>query len=662
MVKIKDLRIILISLLLVFSLFLGMIPITTVYAEKSNKNVYVFVVDDVSKYSKLKVSDSDKATIYFISTSSFVQGSSFNLYASAVANAKNSAIICIPSDVSFKSLTDANAKKIADNKADFYLQKILGNKNMAKAKYKIAYTYAYPTVTGGSEANQSNFINKLNTEYKSKLNSKFTVVSSPMNRSNSNDKNVKALISNLQASNTYGNVFKYLEIGTTSTDTSGDSTATTGNSFENTEDLLKKLGVDAKYKDNIEAYAIFLKGLGYSDAATAGILANMRGESGFNPLADEKGKNGGLFGFTPMTNFSNSKYNKNCKHKKGTAGGQSVCADGTCQIEYMIGQLASSIDSYSNRLVKANEYFKSVKGTQLGYSAAAKKVWSSKYKLPEKIDYVKNLDEFKKMDDPISAASVFLICFERAAGTYVPCDIKGKRASANSVVPGYSYTWQDFAIHEFDTKNGRLSYAEPIYSWLGGADLKESKNVEKAKKIAEDAKKKGYLSEEELSAWTKIVNENFINYSELTREDLGQSDLNSLSAWEDAVDYDNLENHGIYHFFKTFLMVIGILMMIWAALIYCCYWFDRVNPFFEFSLLSIVTFGKIATAPTDEECNYHIKDFFKSNDGCSKFVNHHYVITMCLSIVFFSILIITGPIYKIVLWIIGTVASIFNWY
>ena len=433
--------------------------------------------------------------------------------------------------------------------------------------------------------------------------------------------------------------------------------------IKDTDALLKQLGVDSKYKTNIEAYAILLTNLGYSNAATAGILGNMRAESGFNPLADEKGKNGGLFGFTPMTNFSNSQYNKNCQHQKGVAGGQSVCSDGTCQIEYMLGVLKSSIDSYSNRLSKADEYFKSVKGKTLNYSASAKAVWSSNYKLPDKIDSVKNLSEFKKSDDPISAASVFLICFERAAGTFVPCDINGKRAVANNVVPGYKYTWQDFAIHEFDTKNGRLSYAEPIYVWLGGSSLgsgADKKSVDKAKQIAEDAAKKGYLSESELSAWTKIVNEKYIGYADVTRDNLSQSDLNSLNQWEDNVAYDNMESHGIFKVFRQVIMFLAILLMVYAVLLYCAFWFDKVNPLFDFSLLYILTFGKLSVAPTDEEVNYTVQNFFQNNEGKSKFVNHKYILVVCISLILFSLLIITGNLYRIITMILGVLSNFFT--
>ena len=669
--------------ILIFSIFVSLFSSALVpdkvYAKKGKSGtVYLIVADDYSTFKNLGVTDSSKAKIAIVSTADFfatnppfLSSKNGSNLTSLLNKAAHAEIIYIPSSKEFfdsKTARDDNkAKTFGKQKATKAKTVMNLFQNVDKSgKYVTKIQLKDTKKSSESSVKKDNaYIDKMNETLKSNL-SGASLLSSPSCIDSSESTQIKALVTLLQ--NKDATAFKFLTSDTSKMASDGSAlygggtTSSNSSNFKDTASLLKALGVDSKYKNNIEAYAILLTNLGYSDAATAGILANMRAESGFNPLADEKGVNGGLFGFTPMTNFSNSKYNKNCTHKKGTAGGQSVCSDGTCQIEYMLGVLKSSIDSYSNRLSKADEYFKSVKGKTLNYSASAKAVWSSNYKLPDKIDSVKNLSEFKKSDDPISAASVFLICFERAAGTFVPCDINGKRSVQNNIVKGYKYTWLDFAIHEFDTKNGRLSYAEPIYSWLGGAALDgaDKKSVDKAKEIAEDAAKKGYLTEEELSAWTKIVNEKYINYAEITRDNLTQSDLNSLSSWEQNVKYDDIENHGIFKYFRYIFMFIAIMMMVYSVLMYCCFWFDKVNPLFDISLLYILTFGKLAVAPTDEEVNYSVQDFFKNNKGKSKFVNHKYMLVVCLSMIFFSLMIITGSIYKIIFAIINWISNVFG--
>ena len=180
------------------------------------------------------------------------------------------------------------------------------------------------------------------------------------------------------------------------------------------------------------------------------------------------------------------------------------------------------------------------------------------------------------------------------------------------------------------------------------------------KKEVSDQYMKGYYDESQLSAWTKIINEKYIGYKSLTRNELSQSELNSLSDWEQNIKYDDLENHGIFKYFRYVFMFIAIMMMVYSVLLYCCYWFDKVNPLFDISLLYIVTFGKLTAAPTDEEVNYTVQDFFKNNKGKSKFVNHKYMIVVCLSLIFFSLMILTGSIYKIIFSIITWISRVFG--
>ena len=180
------------------------------------------------------------------------------------------------------------------------------------------------------------------------------------------------------------------------------------------------------------------------------------------------------------------------------------------------------------------------------------------------------------------------------------------------------------------------------------------------KKEVSDQYMKGMYDESQLSAWTKIVNEKYIDYASKTRDSLSQSDLNSLSSWEQNVKYDDIENHGIFKYFRYGFMFIAIMMMVYAVLLYCCFWFDKVNPLFDISLLYIVTFGKLTAAPTEEEVNYTVQDFFKNNKGKSKFVNHKYMLIVCLSMIFFSLMIITGSIFKIIFAIINWISNVFG--
>lgn len=669
--------------LLVFSLvliyILGNIATIPIYAAKKYNYVYVFIgntKDTTCPFNAVKAKD-DKTLIKIIDEQQMIGfkslydgtqaiHSEFGTLANYISNAKKSAIIYMPSVKTFgdkySSIPSTKIEQIAQvNKRSQGFKDLLSVINKDKKVSKIMVSdYGWKQLYN-SEAMYNGVVSSLNKTFKDTFskNKSYTMFENPCTG------NTKNFATYLQ--NTDSKVFAKIVTNDTSTSTGdgtststgdatkGDETGDVAQSSMTIEELFDKLGADIKYKDNFLKYVDYLIGLGYSKAAIAGVLANANQESKLNPLSG--GKNGGLFGFTPLSKFANSEYNKNCTHTKGDAGSAMICSDGSCQIEYMLSHLSSDIEDRCSRLDTANKWFSNVKPENL--KADLQTSWSNP-NFPEKIEVVKTLEEYKQMTDPISAAAVFLICSEVAAGTYEPCNLAIDGGSNRNYHEKHdsSTTWHDYTLFEFNVAKGRLSYAEPIYAFLGGGDL--SGGLQGATEMAKEAAKKGYLTEEELSAWTKIINENFIGYKDVLREDLSQSDLSSLSTWETNVRYDELENHGIFNFFRKLFVGIGIFMLLYSGILYCCYWLDRINPFYDLDFLDLATIGKLATAPTEEECNFHVKDFFKDNKDKAKYVNHKAIITICLGLIIFGLMIITGSIYKIVIGIIGLVGDLLN--
>ena len=695
--KLKNISKKLVIFLVIFSFLAGIFPLNfnteTVYAKKNKAKeaCYVIIADDYDTFKDLGVTDGSKAKIAVLSTSMvFTTTPPFDSTDKAqkifknLSKASHAEVIYIPSS---KEWTNSKKQKTNDSAIKFgydkgkTARKIMKKFSVVSKNDRFVTKFQPFTGNNGNAYLMTGYIGKMNlglsyymagkdekgdeTKKNKEVGAKLIESPSAIN----SDKSAQAEMLVTLLKNSKSNAFAYLTADSTKKDSSGDlfsdgSASTDGSgetstdetaSFKNTEDLLQKLGVDANKKEAFEKYAQTIIGLGYSEAATAGILANMRQESALNPLSG-----GGLFGFS-VTSFANSKFNKECTHTKGTAGGQSICADGNCQVLYVLDCLKGAIDSNAGNIKNANKFFKNA--TEETKKADLYTDWGKNVKFPDKIEEIKNLDEFKKIEDPTSAAVIFAICYEVCAGIHEPCNLTLTDGTKNyhSVHPAYTdKTWHDFTLHECNVNEGRTSYAKPIYEWLTGSEFKKS-NTDKAAKDIEEAQKKGFLTEEELSSWTKIVNEKFINYKDVTRNNLNQSDLSSLSRWEQNVKYDDLENHGVFHIFRWLFMVMAILMMIWSVLLYCAYWMDKVNPFcLPFSFVSFLTMGKLETAPTEEECNFTTRGLFKEKDTKSKFINHKYMLFVCLSLIFFSVLILTGTLYKIILTVIGFVAGIFG--
>ena len=443
---------------------------------------------------------------------------------------------------------------------------------------------------------------------------------------------------------------------TTSEDTSKSDEA---------EATLKSLGISEENIAKGKAWVSVLRSEGYSDASISAILANSCAESHWNPLADEGGKNGGLFGFTPMTNFSNSDFNKQCTHEKGTAGGQSVCADGACQFGYMLSQLSGAIQSYSSRLSTYNESLEGDVAEELKtHKWDTTGSWSSRsIDILKSVPVVSTLDDFKKIEDPIGGTAIFLITYERAAGTYVPCGLREKARWHNvwnSKLYGDKTGW-DFFLAEFNKDEGRLTYAESIYTWITGSSFDSSDTssgqTEQVKQeqenVAQALYKQGYWSEEELSAYCKLNEINFQEIIDMANSDnLTSRELSNLKTWEDVVA-DDKENEGFIHITRVIVSLFGILLLIWCVLIYLAYWFDRINNIFDLDLLVILTLGKLRISETEDDCTFSLASLTKESG--IRTVNHRAVLGICLTGIAFGVLVISGYLYKVISALIYTV-------
>lgn len=156
----------------------------------------------------------------------------------------------------------------------------------------------------------------------------------------------------------------------------------------------------------------------------------------------------------------------------------------------------------------------------------------------------------------------------------------------------------------------------------------------------------GVYSEEQLAAWTTLTEANIqADYlDDATRDSLKQDDLSNLSNWEQNINNNKMEN-GAIALLRKFVMLLGILIIIWSVLLYLAYWFDRINNFFYIDLLNIMTFGHLHMSDTEEECTFKVKDLGK--DG-RKTVNHRAIITICLTAIAFGVLLISGWLYELI--------------
>lgn len=448
------------------------------------------------------------------------------------------------------------------------------------------------------------------------------------------------------------------------------SQGTTGLTTFSDDTLKASIGISDDTLKVMKGWVVVLQADGYSNAAISGLLANSLQESGCNPssytLESSGNYSGGLFGFTPLSKFCESSYNKNCTHEKQTTpSNDSFCANGACQFAYALDCFETLLGDHADRVDKYNQFMIDNKlSSEFHYTKESLKGKGTN--ILESVKKVTSAEEYKKLESPLDACAVFTLVYETCAGIYIPCGIpnpntkddltnkKNWHKSWGGSYPGY--TNMDFFLHEFNQTDGRPAKANLVYSWITGQTFSLSDaDYETATDTTTALVESGVWSEDTLASFTTLCEEN-IQASYLdgaTRDSLKQDDLSNLSNWEQNINNNKMET-GFIATLRKFVMLLGIVFIIWVVLVYLAYWFDRINNFFYIDLLSILTFGQLHMSDTEEECTFRLKDLGK--DG-RKTVNHRAIIFICVVGIAFGVLLISGTLYGLIAKLVTTITS-----
>lgn len=169
----------------------------------------------------------------------------------------------------------------------------------------------------------------------------------------------------------------------------------------------------------------------------------------------------------------------------------------------------------------------------------------------------------------------------------------------------------------------------------------------------------GYWSTAELSDYVKLceinVQDEFLKGA--LRGNLTQLELASLTAWELNVQTDVSETF-LVKGGRFIVILFGIILLVWALLVYIAYWFDRLNNIIEFDALSFITLGRLRVYDGFSEPTYSLTG--KEHKGKVKTVNHRAVLFIVFVAIFAGVLIISGQIFNILSWIILKVTNFFK--
>lgn len=289
---------------------------------------------------------------------------------------------------------------------------------------------------------------------------------------------------------------------------------------------------------------------GFNFESTIGLLANINSESGFDTSAIEEGNSIGRgliqWSFerrTAMEKFIKEKYKGDFKSMEG-------------QMAYLNYEITET--SWKGEMNEAT-----VKSQLSAYGL------SITSKVPN------SWDEFKKMTNAEDAAKVFMVVMER---------------------PSYSPS----VNHWEQRVRMAKEMAEALKGKLNGSASSSDKKEDGKSSNGLSASEAGLPKEYELVGMSKR------NYMYDKQNEVALPDGSDLSIAQEATvaglkeDIHGTDRFALVNFLRTVVAFIGIWFFVWAIALIVAYLFDRSNVYFEFSMVSLLTFGSITVLALED--------------------------------------------------------------
>lgn len=237
-------------------------------------------------------------------------------------------------------------------------------------------------------------------------------------------------------------------------------------------------------------------------------------------------------------------------------------------------------------------------------------------------DYSKkmSIDEWKDLDDPVALSIYFTACFERCA---YGIDI---------------------------AKEGGIQ-ANTMYKLISGAEISGNTNSDLDKELGETMVVSGLWKETDFVKW-KNSTRSVLEFSDI--QNLHNNDIYDVENWKADINKKNSESILIKGG-RWLTILFGIIFNVWMLLIYISYWFDRLNNFFDYSLLNLLTFGRLLISPDEDECTFSLSSLGK---GEKRTVNHRKVLEVVIIGLAFGTLIISGTFFKILSVVVNKILEI----
>lgn len=161
----------------------------------------------------------------------------------------------------------------------------------------------------------------------------------------------------------------------------------------------------------------------------------------------------------------------------------------------------------------------------------------------------------------------------------------------------------------------------------------------------------GLFAETDFVKWKSSETEN-IEFPFM--EWMKNEDISDVENWKADLEKKNDESILIKGG-RWLTILFGIIFEVWMLLIYISYWFDRLNNFFDYSLLNLVTFGRLSISPDEDECTFSLTSLGKHE---KRTVNHRKILEVVIIGLAFGTLIVSGVFFSILSSVVNKILEI----
>ena len=132
-----------------------------------------------------------------------------------------------------------------------------------------------------------------------------------------------------------------------------------------------------------------------------------------------------------------------------------------------------------------------------------------------------------------------------------------------------------------------------------------------------------------------------------SEESLTVGQTYTLRNWNNIIS-NSAEETVLVRLMRQITSFVGIMFTVWMIFLYLAYWFDRTNVFFEFSMMNIVSFGRLRLTDNEESCTWQFSELLKGKTVNQMTVNHKTMLRIVIIGCCFGGAITSGVVFKFI--------------